>query len=477
MSNAPRSHEPMSPLDELLYRSERDPVKRPTMAAVFLLDGAPEWPRLEETFERASREYLRLRQRVVEPTAGFGPACWTTDPDFDLAYHLRRTRLAPGAGLADIIAWLEPELMTPLDALRPLWTANFFEGLADGRAALVFKVSHALSDGVGGIQIHAHLFDLVRDAPRRPMPPLPLCDDATPDELATEELGRLAGHAIDLASKWVHGLANLGERLLGDPRGALEEVLEDVVDHATSALRVLDSGALPSPLLAGRSRRRRLLWLDLSLARLKAAAKSAGGTLNDAYLAGLCGALARYHEALFMPVEALPLGLPISTRRPGDEEGGNRFVAAVLAAPLAERDAAARMKSIAEQMRQIRAERGIDYAEWTAPWLVALPTGVSSRVVSALRPPDVQASNVPGPRAPIFLAGARVERMLGIGPLPGAAMMATFVSVAESATLTIHYDPAAVRDAPLLEQCLREAFEEIDLLAVDAERPASPAKP
>src|SRR5690606_18297602 len=115
MSHAPRSHEPMSPLDELLYRSERDPVKRPTMAAVFLLEGTPDWSRLEESFERASREYLRLRQRVVEPTAGLGPACWTTDPDFDLAYHLRRTRLAPGATASDIVAWLEPELMTPLD--------------------------------------------------------------------------------------------------------------------------------------------------------------------------------------------------------------------------------------------------------------------------------------------------------------------------------------------------------------------------
>jgi WS/DGAT/MGAT family acyltransferase len=470
MSNAPRSHEPMSPLDELMFRSERDPVRRPTMAAVYLLDAAPEWERLEQAFERASREYLRLRQRVVEPTAGFGPACWTTDPDFDLAYHLRRARLAPGATVSDIVAWLEPELMTPLDPSRPLWTATFFEGLEDDRAALVFKVSHALADGVGGVQIYAHLFDLERDPLPRPMPPLPLCEDATPDELATEELGRLAGHAIDFAAKWVHELANFGDRLRSDPRGVFDEVVQDVVDHASSALRVLDSGAPASPLLAGRSRRRRLLWLDLPLPRLKAAAKSAGGTLNDLYLAGLCDALARYHEALFMPVQALPLGVPISTRRPGDAAGGNHFVAAVLAAPLAERDAAARMKSIAEQMRTIRAERGIDYAEWTAPWLAALPASVTARIFALLRAPDVQASNVPGPRHDLYLAGTRVERMLGIGPLPGAAMMTTFVSLGDTATLTIHYDPAAVRDAPLLERSLREAFAEVELLAVDAER-------
>lgn len=465
MSSPPRSHEPMSPLDELLFRSERDSVKRPTMAAIYLLDGTPDWTRLEQTFERASREFLRLRQRVVEPTAGFGPACWTTDPDFDLTYHLRRTRLAPGATLADIVAWLEPELMTPLDPSRPLWAATFFEGLEGGGSALVFKVSHALADGVGGIQINAHLFDLEREPKPRPMPPLPLCEDATPDELATEELGRLAGQAVDFAAKWARDLSALGERLRDDPRA----VFEEAVAHASSALRVLDSGAPPSPLLAGRSRKRRLLWLELSLVRLKAAAKGAGGSLNDLYLAGVCGALARYHEALFMPVDALPLGLPISTRRPGETTGGNHFVAAVLAAPLAERDPAARMKSIAEQMRAIRTERGLDYAEWTAPWLAALPASVSNRVFTALRAPDVQASNVPGHRSDIYLAGARVERMLGVGPLPGAAMMVTFVSHVDRASLTVNYDPAAVREPDLFERCLRDAFAEIELLAVESE--------
>jgi len=462
MTTPKHGHEPMSPLDELLFRSERDPAKRSTLAAVHLLEGTPAFSDVEYAFERTSREFLRLRQRVVEPTAGFGPACWTTDPDFDLAYHLRRMRLAPNATLADVVAWLEPELMTPLDPARPLWTAMLFEGLADGRSALVFKLSHALSDGVGGIELQSVLFDRERGAAKRPMPPLPLAEDSTPDELATEELGRVAGHALELAAKFAVSLAGLADRVRDDPRA----VLDDVVERVGSALRVLDSGAPHSPLLAGRSRRRRLLWLELPLARLRAAAKGAGGSLNDVYLAGLCGALARYHDALFMPVETLPLGLPISTRRPGDGTGGNRFVAAVLAAPLSQGDPTARMKSIAEQMHSIRAERGLDYAEWAAPWLAALPASLSARLVGAIRAPDVQASNVPGHRTDLYLAGVRVEKILGVGPLPGAAMMATLVSHVDRAILTLNFDPAAVRDAALLRRCLEEAFAEIELLAV-----------
>lgn len=457
MHQPKHGHEPMSPLDELLFRSERDPGRRSTLAVVYRFDRSPDWDLLRYAFERASREFLRLRQRVVEPTAGFGPACWINDPDFDLAYHLRRIRLAPGSTLDDVTTWLEAELMTPLDPARPLWMATLFEGLEGDRAALAMKLSHALSDGVGGIELHAVLFDLERDAPRRAMPPPPLVEDATPDELATEELGRVAGQALEAAAKWAVSLSRLAERVRDDPRGALDELTQ----RAASLLRVLDSGAPHSPVLAGRSRKRRLFWLELDFAALRRAAQESGGSANDVYLATLCSALARYHDALRMPVASLPLGIPINTRRPTDATGGNRFVAAVLAAPLAERDLAGRIKAIAEQMRAIRAEPGLDYAEWAAPWLAALPTALSARVVGALRAPDVQASNVPGPRIDLFLAGARIETMLGIGPLPGAAMMTTLVSHADRATLSVHFDPAAVREPELLRRCFVEAFDEL----------------
>lgn len=482
MSQPKPGHEPMSPLDELLFRNERDPDKRSTLAVVHLLDRAPDWSEVEYAFERASREFLRLRQRVVEPTGGFGPAFWATDPDFDLAYHLRRMRLAPGATLADVLAWLEPELTTPLDAARPLWRASLFEGIEGERAALVMTVSHAVSDGVGGVALHGILFDAERAAPRRPMPPAPLATDASPDELAGEELGRLALHMLDFATRFAGQISSVADRLRESPRA----VLDDLVARASSALRVLDSGAPHSPLLAGRSRKRRLLWREISLDRLRASAKAAGGTINDAYLAGLCGALARYHDALFMPVGTLPLGIPISTRGPhgADPTGGNRFVAAVLAAPLSPRDPAARMKAIAEQLRTIRAEPGIDYADWAAPWLAALPAPLSARVMGTIRAPDVQASNVPGPRTPLHLGGARVDRILGIGPLPGAAMMATLFTHGRRASLTIHYDPAALREPELFERCLAESFAEIDALAQDFGRAddalpteASPADP
>jgi len=72
---------------------------------------------------------------------------------------------------------------------------------------------------------------------------------------------------------------------------------------------------------------------------------------------------------------------------------------------------------------------------------------------------------VPGHRGELFLAGGRVEKMLGVGPLPGAAMMVTLVSHLDRATLTVHYDPAALREPAVFVRCLVDSFAEIEALA------------
>ena len=47
---------------------------------------------------------------------------------------------------------------------------------------------------------------------------------------------------------------------------------------------------------------------------MRKAARAAGGTLNDGYLAGLLGGIRLYHEALELDIDQIPLAIPISTR-------------------------------------------------------------------------------------------------------------------------------------------------------------------
>ncbi len=59
----------------------------------------------------------------------------------------------------------EVMLQSPLDISRPLWTATLVEGLADGKAATMLHLSHAVTDGVGSVEMFAEIYDLERDPP------------------------------------------------------------------------------------------------------------------------------------------------------------------------------------------------------------------------------------------------------------------------------------------------------------------------
>ena len=116
-------------------------------------------------FDNASRKVLRLRQKVVMPTLPTVAPRWVVDPDFNLDFHVRRVRVPEPGTLREVIDLAEVALQSPLDISRPLWTATLVEGLADGRAATMLHLSHAVTDGVGGVEMFANIYDLERDPP------------------------------------------------------------------------------------------------------------------------------------------------------------------------------------------------------------------------------------------------------------------------------------------------------------------------
>ena len=107
-----------------------------------------------------------------------------------------------------------------------------------------------------------------------------------------------------------------------------------VVDYAMSGARVMGPAAEPSPVLRRRSLSSRSEAIDIEFGVLHRAAKAAGGSINDAYLAGLCGALRLYHEAMGVPIDTLPMAVPVNLRSDDDPAGGNRFAGVNLAAPI-----------------------------------------------------------------------------------------------------------------------------------------------
>jgi diacylglycerol O-acyltransferase len=456
----------LSPLDYLFHRGEAHPATRSAFLDLEILDRPADWGRLREAMDRASRVVIRMRQKVVVPPIPTTPPRWVVDPDFDLDYHLRRVALPRPGTLRQLLDLAEVTLQSPLDTSRALWEAVYVEGLAGNkpgnkqghRSALLIKLSHAITDGLGGLALFEQIYDTEREPEPRPMPPLPVPRDVSGEDLVRDSLRRLPATTLTVGRNWLGRAVGTAARLATRPG----PVVSGAIGFADSARRMLGPPpAEPSPLLRRRSLVTRTFVLELPLTDLRAAAKAAGGSVNDAYLAALCGGLGRYHEVLGVPVEAVPLTIPVSLRTDDDPASGNRFTGVTIAAPLGESDPAERMKQIREQVIARRSEPAIDVLGRLAPVLSLLPDEALLTVTERITPPDIQASNVPGYAQETFLAGARVDRQYGMGPVPRVAMMAILISRAGTCTVTFRYDTASFTAADQLEKCLQLGFDEV----------------
>jgi diacylglycerol O-acyltransferase / wax synthase len=460
----------LSPLDYLLYRGESYPATRSAFCDVEILDRPADWTRLREGLDRASRVVVRMRQKVVIPPVPITSPRWVIDPDFNLDYHLRRVALPAPGTLRQLLDLAEVTLQSPLDTSRALWEALYVEGLESGRAALLMKLSHAITDGLGGIALFEQIYDTERDPEPRPLPPLPIPRDMSGDDLLRSGLEHLPETALSAYWKTLGGVAGTVGRLIRQPG----PTVADTIGFTGSALRVLGGPpAEPSPLLRRRSLVSRTHVLEVPLADLRGAAKAVGGSVNDAYLAALCGGLGRYHEALGVPVDALPLAIPVSLRTGDDPASGNRFAGVTIAAPMSETDPAERMRLIRYQVIARRSEPAIDVIGRLSPVLSILPDAVLLPIAERLTSADIQASNVPGYAQETFLAGAKVERQYGMGPLPRVAMMAVLISRAGTCTVTFRYDTASFAAPDQLEKCLQLGFDEV----VELGRPRPGSRP
>jgi diacylglycerol O-acyltransferase / wax synthase len=460
----------MTPFEVLMWRAEADPALRSTVLVLELLDAVPDVDRYLGALEWATRMVPRLRERITVPLLGAGTPYWSVDPDFDLHYHVRRTRLPEPGGPAELFALAEQVAMTPLDPLRPQWEATLVEGLPDGRAAHLFKTTHVLSDGMGLAQLLSGLHSRRRaHDPGKPQP-LPA---RPPDPGSTLPAGlgglrrQVLGDARLLVDAARGALGSLSA--LRDPPGALRHA----VAYAASARRVIaPPSAAPLATLSTRSTSWRLRALDVDFAALRAAGKAAGGSVNDAYLAGLLGGFRRYAAARGEELAAdrtMPVTVPVSTRRDADPAGGNRFAPGRMNAPVGLVDPAERVRAVSAVMRGVRDEPALEVLDVVTPLISRIPGTLLAALGGggATGGNDLQASNIPGLREEVFLAGARVDRVYPYAPLPGCAAMIAMFTHGEQCCLAMNLDAAAIADLEGFQECLVEGFVEVLALAGD----------
>lgn len=451
----------MSDVEAMMWSLEDDPHLSSAFANITFFDRSPEHDRLRRRLWRASRVVPRLRRRVVP---GFGPVtpAWQDDPDFDIDHHLRRVVLPAGSTDADAAALAVVLAGQPFDRDRPLWEYTVIDGLPQGRAAMVQRMHHTITDGKGGIRMSMEFIDIERDAPEPPPvddgPPPPVGRSIVSATLGAlgdgarrnaESALRLVGSATDRARDPVH----------------LATVLLDLPAETAATVRSIVRqfgvvGTHRSPLWTGRSLDRRLELFDVPLDQTQDAARRLGGSVNDVFVAAAAGGAGRYHRARGYEVDELRMSMPVSTRT-NRAPGGNAFTPTRVLVPLTA-DPRARFAEVHQRLAVTKTERAMGFTSSVAGIARLLPRPVLHRLArQQVMTVDFATSNLRAAPFDLFIAGALMERNYPLGPIAGTAWNLTTMSYRGLLNLGLHVDAAAVEDPPSLAADIAGAFGEL----------------
>jgi diacylglycerol O-acyltransferase / wax synthase len=376
-----------------------------------------------------------MRRRIVEVPMQLDHPYWIDDPNFDLDFHIRHMSLAPPGRpeqLADQIARI---VGRPMDRTRPLWEVYVIEGLEDGNWALLTKYHHATIDGASGVIMTTLMNDLSPDAPppgeSPPWEPEEIPSDAELLRLTLLNFLRNPAKAVRLQLRILRDVANAaGVTGLGSAAqqaGAAVRSRTSSSDEPGVALPV--TTAPPTPWNRSITAHRRFAMRNAKLSDLKRIKDTIGGTINDVVMAICAGALRQYlieHAAL--PDRPLRAMVPVSIRT-GDEEDTwtNRVSGLTVDLPTDVADPLERLKRCREAMdaakRQfelVPAAALVDIQQYSSPVVATAAIRLAARLKLADRvnpPVNVIISNVPGPRQPLYLDGARLVTYIPVSTI------------------------------------------------------------
>jgi WS/DGAT/MGAT family acyltransferase len=355
----------------------------------------------------------------------------------------------------------------PLDRSRPLWQFTVVEGLEDGEAALLAKMHHVLSDGVGAVRISAAFLDLGPDnlGPDNLGP-----DNLGPDNLGPDDLGPddlTAEEAADGSNpkRWpVTPGASLLASLVGGVLGMARlpfHAIESVSTAPSLARQLAVTEPARSPLWTGRSLAHRFDVVSVDLGEVKSSAKALGGTVNDLFVTAVAGAAGAYHRARGVDIDELRISMPISTRH-DHEAGGNAWAPTRVLVPVGETDPAARFTLIRTRLEAVKRQPSLALAGALAGLVRATPAPLLMRLArQQVGTVDFACSNVRGAPFDLWIAGARVVANYPMGPTAGTAFNATVLSYRDQLDMGVNTDSGAVDDPAQLASGISEAFTEL----------------
>jgi diacylglycerol O-acyltransferase len=427
-------------------------------------------------FERNLHKSAIFRRKLAGGAMGLDTPYWVEDRDFDLEFHVRHLALPKPGDWRQFCILLARLQARGLDMKRPLWEAyvieglNGVEGLPDNSFAIMLKIHHSAIDGISGAEIVTAIHSLTNEV----APPL-VADGwaGASGPSAWQVWSRAYVHNLNRPIKFVETVSNLvpaiirARKLSANPQTDRRKTLtaKTRFNARISSNRVTDT-------------------LIMELGEVKVLRNALGDvSINDIVVAIVGGALRKYlHSKDELPADSLIAGAPVNARSESNSESSGNQVSLMritMATDIA--DPVERLQAIHDSAQQSKAFSNalgssvmMDISEVLIPqvlgWGFRAVTMAASRTARPM-PCHVVISNVPGPQVPLYLAGASVHMMMGLGPL--LDLMGLFHAVLSGAgRITINFISCRemMPDPEFYKACLEEAYEELRTAAQQAAR-------
>jgi diacylglycerol O-acyltransferase / wax synthase len=384
-----------------------------------------------EEFKRVLRSrwlrYRRFRQRVVDDVLG---PMWVDQRAFDLDLHVQLTALPGRAGKRELEALLSNLASTPLDPERPRWKFHLVEKYGKG-SAIVMRIHHCYADGIAMIRVLLSLTAASRaeslasgsegraagrrSRKNRESAPLPWLVALLPP----------AAEIIEAALRQGQSLLDTSLELARNPEKALE-----LAKHAVGLAQELAKLALlpsePATSLKGTLSGHKLAaWTrPLPLARVKTLSRRLDCTINDVLMSLVAGVLGEHLRdgGYTNPDLEIRASVPVNLRPAAETPTlGNRFGLVFVTLPVGETDPVARVRRLHATMSSLKQSYQPVLVLGILAALGVAPEAIHSSAVDIFSSKaSLVASNVPGPREPLYLAGGRIAEQMFWVPQSGS---------------------------------------------------------
>lgn len=430
----------LSPLDIsfLTVESAATPM---TIGAVAIIEPNPHDPDRAEMISllrERTNAIPRLQRKLRADWYPLTGASWVEDRLFSLERHVKAHRTVGAGGVEELNAWIARVMTAQLDRARPLWEIHVLHGLADGSAAMLFKVHHAFLDGMGvGALAYA------------------LADGGSPDLVPGP------AHEPDPEGAFNTSKA-LVKRLLAPIAGiadppSLARTAARAMSTATGVITIMTNRGPGLPFDTTVSPARVFASTSVAIEDVRGLRAVCGGSVNDIGIAVLSGAMRSWLQGHHYKPDDLRLRalVPVSKGRSGSGGSGNHFSAFLVELPVHLADPMGRLRFVSEQMRRHRATGPEGGAGALAGLTNLMPPaavrlGGPTMANAASRLFDMLVTTVPVPR-PLRLGDVAIREIYPLTPLgPNQPLSLGVSSYGGRLFMGITADPIVVPDPAAL---------------------------